>query len=179
MAVLGSHEFSFHIWLKAQGSIQISTGRGDFAGGSAVLPTMSECLEIGLSDFEAENTTLKGNYLWQVVEIVIGGVPTILEVPFLYRFMSLSRNVLQGSISTNLFNPIKHCRDFQNVEVSILLIWNIDLLADRILLRVHFVSLLGRRTSFSICFLLYHSLLHEFSSHGIGFGLRLLAGSPN
>jgi hypothetical protein len=37
-------------------------------------------LEIELSYFEVENATLKGDYLWQVVEIVVAGVPTILEV---------------------------------------------------------------------------------------------------
>jgi len=41
----------------------ISTGREDFTGGSAVLPTLSESWEIELSDFEAENATLKGDYL--------------------------------------------------------------------------------------------------------------------
>jgi len=40
---------------------------------------LSEGLEIEISHFEAENVTLKGNYLWQVVEIVIGGDPTVLD----------------------------------------------------------------------------------------------------
>jgi hypothetical protein len=35
----------------------------DFAGGSAVLPTQSEGLGIEVSDFEAEKTMLKGDYL--------------------------------------------------------------------------------------------------------------------
>jgi hypothetical protein len=48
-------------------------------------------LEIELSDFEAEYATLKGDYLRQVVEIVIGGVPTVLEVRFMCLFMSLGR----------------------------------------------------------------------------------------
>jgi hypothetical protein len=51
---------------------------------------LSEGLEIELSDFEAEDATLKGDYLWQVVEIVIGGGPTVLEVGFICLFMSLS-----------------------------------------------------------------------------------------
>jgi hypothetical protein len=51
-------------------------------------------MEIELSNFEAENATLKGDYLWQVVEIVIGGVPTVLEVRFMCLFMSLSRILL-------------------------------------------------------------------------------------
>jgi hypothetical protein len=46
------------------GGSQISTAREDFAGGSAVLPTLSEGMEIELSDFEAEDATLKGDYLW-------------------------------------------------------------------------------------------------------------------
>jgi hypothetical protein len=69
MVVLGSHEFGLRISLGAQGGSQISTGREDFACGSAVLPTLSEGLEIELSDFEAQDATLKGDYMWQVVEI--------------------------------------------------------------------------------------------------------------
>jgi hypothetical protein len=80
---------------------------------------LSEGLEIELSDFEAENTTLKGDYLRQVVEIVIGGVPTILEVRFMCLFMSLGRILLQGSVTTNLFDPMTHQVDFQTVEVGI------------------------------------------------------------
>jgi len=67
---------------------------------------VSEGLDIELSDFEAEDATLKGDSLWQVVEIVIGGVPTILEVCFMCLFMSLSRILLQGSVSTNLLGPM-------------------------------------------------------------------------
>ena len=48
-----------------------------------MLLTLSQGLEIELSDFKAENATLKGDYLRQVVEIVIGGVPTVLEVRFI------------------------------------------------------------------------------------------------
>jgi len=88
-AVLGPNEFGLHICLGALVGSQISTGRDDFAGGSGVIPTLSECLEIELSDFEAENAMLTVDYLWQVVEIVIGGVPTNLEVRFKCLFMSL------------------------------------------------------------------------------------------
>jgi len=31
-----------------------------------------------LSDFQEEHLALNGDYLWQVVEIVIGGGPTVL-----------------------------------------------------------------------------------------------------
>jgi hypothetical protein len=76
-------------------------------------------LEIELSDFEAENAMLKGDNLWQVVEIVIGGVPTVLEVRFMCLFMSLGRILLQGSVSTNLFSPMRHQVDLRKVEVGI------------------------------------------------------------
>jgi hypothetical protein len=82
-AVLGPHEFGLSILPGAQGGIQISTAREDCAGGSTGLLTLSEGLEIELSDFEAENATLKGIYLWQVVEIVIGSVPTVLDGCFM------------------------------------------------------------------------------------------------
>jgi hypothetical protein len=80
----------------------------DIAGGSAFLLMLSKGLEIELSDFEAEDATLKGDHLWQVVEIVIGGVPTVLEVRFMCLFMSLGRILLQGSVLTNLFGPMRH-----------------------------------------------------------------------
>jgi len=75
-------------------------------------------LDIEVSDFEAEDATLKGDSMWQVVEIVIGGIPTILEVRFLCLFMSLGRILLQGSVSTNLFGPMRHQVDLWKVEVG-------------------------------------------------------------
>ena len=92
---------------------------GDFACGSGVLPTLRECLEIELSDFEAVDATLNGDYLWQVVEIVIGVVRTILEVSFMCLFRSLGRILFQGSIFTNLFNPMRHKVELRKVEVGI------------------------------------------------------------
>jgi len=80
---------------------------------------LREGLEIELSDCEAENAMLKGDYLGQVGEIVIGGVPTVLEVRFMCLFLSLGRILLQGSTSTNLFNPMRHQADVGNVEVGI------------------------------------------------------------
>jgi len=61
---------------------------------------------------------LKGDYSWQVVESVIGGIPTILEVLFMCLFMFLSRILLQRSVSTNLFDPMRHQVDLRKVEVS-------------------------------------------------------------
>jgi hypothetical protein len=90
-AVLGAHEIGLHICLGAQGGSLISTGREHFAGSNAVLLWLSEGLEIELCDFEAENAMLKGLYVRQVVQIVIGGVPTVLEVRFMCMVMSLAR----------------------------------------------------------------------------------------
>jgi len=84
-----------------------------------VLSMLSEGLEIELSDFEAENATLKGDYLRQVVEIVLGGIPTVLEIRFMCLFLSLCRILLQGSVSTNLFDPVRHQVDLRKVEVGI------------------------------------------------------------
>ena len=176
--VMGPHEFGPRIWVGAQGGSQISTGKENFAGGSAVLPMLSEGLDIELSDLEAENVTLKGDYLRQVVGIVIGGVPTIIEVRFMCLFMSLGRILLQGSVSTNLLDSMSHQVDLRTVEVSIQLLGNIYLMADIIPPGVQFAPLLGRCPSFSICYLVYLSLLHEFRSKGIGFSLRHFAGSP-
>jgi len=99
----------------AQGGSQIINGREYFPGGSAGLPTLSDGLELELSDFEAENATLKGDYLCRVVEIGIGGVRTVLDVRFMCLFMSLGRILLQGSISTNLFGQMRHQVDLQKV----------------------------------------------------------------
>jgi len=140
--------------------------------------TLSKAFEIELSDFEAENATLKRDYSRQVVEIVIGGVPTVLEIRFMRLFMSLGRILLQGSVSTNLFDPVRHQVDLRKVEVGIYLLGNIYLVADIIPPGVDFALLLGWRPSFSICFLIYLLLLHELRSQGIGFGLRLSAGLP-
>jgi len=134
-------------------------------------------LEIELSDFEAENAKLKDDYLRQIVQIVIGGVLTVVEVRFMCLVMSLGRILLQGSVSTNLFDPMRHQVDLQTVEVGIQLLGDIYLVADIIPPGVHLAALLGQRRSFSICFLVYLSLLHEFRSQGIRFGLRLCAGS--
>jgi hypothetical protein len=40
----------------------------------------SEGLEIELSDFGGETAMLTGDYVRQVIEIVIGAVPTLLEI---------------------------------------------------------------------------------------------------
>jgi hypothetical protein len=73
---------------------------------------------------------------------------------------------------------MRHQVNLRNAEVRIQLLGNIYLVADIIPPGVHFAPLLGWRPSFSICFLVYLSLLHKFCSQGIGFGLRLFAGSP-
>jgi len=160
------------------GGSLISTRREDFAGGSAVLPTVSEGLEIDLCDFDAENATLQGDYVRQVVWIVIGGIPTVLEVRFMCLFMSLGGILLEGSVSTNLFDPMRHQVDLRKVEVGMQLLENIYLVADIIPPGIQFAPLLGRHPSFSNCFRVYLSLLLEFRCQGIGFGLRLFAGSP-
>jgi len=139
---------------------------------------LSEGLQIEPSDFEAENATLKGDYLRHVVEIVIVGVPTVLEVRFMCLFMSLGRILLQRSMSTNLFDPMRHQVDLRKVEVGIQLLGNIDLVADIIPSGDQFAPLIGRRPSFSICFLVDLSLPHEYRSQGLRLGLRLFAGSP-
>jgi hypothetical protein len=67
---------------------------------------LSERLKFELSNFEAEDATLKCDYLWLVVYIVIGGVPTVLAVRLMCLFMALGEILLQGSVSTNLFDPM-------------------------------------------------------------------------
>ena len=125
------------------------------------------------------DATLKGGYLWQVVEIVIGGIPTGLEVHFMCLVMSLGSILLQGSISTNLFKPMRHQVDRRNVEVGISLLGNSYFVADIIPPGMHFALLLGRRPSFSIYFLVNLSLLHEFRSQDIALALVFLPARPS
>ena len=75
-------------------------------------------MQIELPDSEAEIATLKGDYLQQVEEIVIGGVPTVLKVLFMCLIMPLGRILLQGSISTYRFDPVRHQVDDRKVEVG-------------------------------------------------------------
>jgi hypothetical protein len=74
---------------------------------------------MGLSDFEAQNTTLQGDYFWQVVEIVIGGIPTVLKVHCICSCIFLGRILWQGSVLKNVICPMRHQVDIQNVEVGI------------------------------------------------------------
>jgi hypothetical protein len=80
---------------------------------------LSEDIEVERSDFEAENATLIGDFLSHIVEIVIGGIPTVLEVRFMCLFVLLSRLLLQGSISTNLVDSMRLHVDLRKVEVSL------------------------------------------------------------
>ena len=89
-----------------RGGSQIRTRWTDITGGSDVLQMLSNGMEIELSDFKAENVTLKGDYMWQVVDISIGGVPAVFEVLFVCLFMSLGRMLGKSTVSTNLFDPI-------------------------------------------------------------------------
>jgi hypothetical protein len=135
-------------------------------------------LEIQLSDVEAENAMLNGDYFWPVVDIVIGGVPTALEVRYMYLFMTLGRIQLKVSVSTNLFDLTRRQADLWQVDVAIELLGITYLVADLIPTGVQFTALLGRPPSFSICFLVYLAHLHKFWSQGISFGLRHFPSPP-
>jgi len=63
----------------------------NFDGGSAVFPKLRHGLKIELSDFERESVTLKVDFLRQIVEIEMGGVPIVIEVKCMSLFMTLSR----------------------------------------------------------------------------------------
>jgi hypothetical protein len=117
--VLESPYFGLRIWLGNQGGSKISTAREGFGTSSAVLLTLSEGWNIELTDFEPENVTLKGDYFWQVVVIVIGGDPTVLEVRFMCLFKTLGRILLKGSVLRNLFSPMRHQLGLWKVALGI------------------------------------------------------------
>jgi hypothetical protein len=68
---------------------------------------------------------MKGDSLWQVLEIGIEAVPTYLEVRFMCWTMSLSRLLLPGSVLTNVVGPMRHQLDLGKVEVGFRLLENI------------------------------------------------------
>jgi len=92
--------------------------------------------------------TLRGDYLRQVVENAIGGIPTVLEVRCMCSVMSLHRILLEGSVSTDLVDPVEHQVDLRKVEVGIEHLGNIYLVADINAPGIYFVLHLGRRPSF-------------------------------
>jgi len=118
-AVLRSHECELRLSLGSQGGSQRSTGKEHVVDRSGVLPMLSDGLGIELSEFKAENAMLNGDYLRQVIEIVFGGVQTILEIRFMCLFLSLGRILLQCSIMTNLVDPLRHPVDFWKVDDGI------------------------------------------------------------
>jgi hypothetical protein len=65
------------------------------------------CVAIVLSDFQAQDPMLIGDHWWQVVEIVIGSKPTVIEIHCMCMCMSLGRILLQGSVLTNLFDGMR------------------------------------------------------------------------
>ena len=76
-------------------------------------------MESELCDFDPETSTLKDDHSRQVVEIVIRGIPTVLEIPFMSLAMALGRILLEGSVSTNQFDPVRHPLDLRKVDGGI------------------------------------------------------------
>jgi hypothetical protein len=176
--VLGPKEFTRRILLRAQRGILISTGRDDIAGGSAVLPRLIDGTKIYLSDFETEIARLKGDFLRNVVEIVIGGIQIILEVHFMCRFISLGRMLLQGSMLMNLINPMRYQVDLGKVTVGLQLVGNVHVVGNILTPGVHFMPHLRQHPSFGIFILVYLLMLQQLHSHVIRVGLRIFAGMP-
>jgi hypothetical protein len=79
---------------------------------------LSKGMEIELSNSDAGNAMQKGEYWLRVVELVIGGVPTVLEIHFMCLFISLGRILLQGSVSTNPVDPERFPVDLLEAEVE-------------------------------------------------------------
>jgi hypothetical protein len=122
------------------------------AGCSAVHSTLSEDLDIALSGFEADYVTLNSDFFRQVVEIVIESIQTVLEICVIWFFLTLGRILIQGSISTKLFAPLKHQVDLRKVEIHIYRLGISDLVADTIPQGMEFVPLHGLHPSFTISF---------------------------
>jgi len=121
---------------------------------------------------------LKGDYLWQGVESVIGCIPIGREIDCMYSFMSRGGILLHGSVSTIMFGPMGHQVDHRKVVPIIYFIRNLYSVDEIIPPGIHFASLSGWCPSFIIWFLVYLSHLQECCSKGIGFFIRLFASSP-
>jgi hypothetical protein len=152
--------------------------KGGVCRGQRCVPDTERGLDIELSELEAENTTVKRDYLRQEVEIVMRGVLIVHEVRFMCLFLYLGRILLNGYVSTNLFDLLRHQVDLRSVEDGLELLGKIDLVAGIIRPGVLFLPHLGQRPRFSVCFVVHISLLHEFRTQAIGIGLRLFAGLP-
>jgi hypothetical protein len=74
---------------------------------------------IQLSDYEEVQGMLKGDCMWQAVEIVMVGITTVFEICFMCLIMSLSRILFQDTILMNLFDPMRHQEDCRKVKSSI------------------------------------------------------------
>jgi len=178
MAVSRSNEFGFHKSPSAQPGSQTRTGRENFEVCSTVLLMLSEGFQIGLADFKSGNAMFEGVQSWQNVESVIGGVPTLLDDRIMCLFMSLERKRWQGSVSMNLFTPMRYQVGLRKDAVSIELVGNISVIGGMMQPGVHYPSIFGQHLSFSIYFLICLFLLHKFHFQGISFCLCLFAGSP-
>jgi hypothetical protein len=77
------------MWRRFAGGSKLNAGSVHSAGGIAGISTLSKGLDNEHSNFQLDNATQKGDYLGQVVENVIGGIPTVIKIGFMSWFMSL------------------------------------------------------------------------------------------
>jgi len=157
-----------------QGGSKISTWMEDFAGSSAVFTMLSEVLGIELWNIAAENATQQAESLLQAIQIVIGGVPTILEGCFMCLFISLCRIQLQGSASRNLVDPMSPQVHLPTGQGGIKHIRHFYLMADIIPPGIQVGPFLGRRPRFTICILIYLLLLHNSVRREMALAFALL-----
>ena len=128
---------------------------------------------IEFSDFNAEDVTLSGHDFCQLVENIIGGIPTVVEVRVMLLFTYLTGILFQSSVLTNLFDSFRHYVKFRTVEVGIHLIGTINFMDSIITAGINFAQFLRRVSDFSIGNLVYLSVLRLFPSGDFGFGFPL------
>jgi len=153
------------------GNMNCTTGQ-NLVGGRAVFPTLYGWVTKELSCCTGDYVMLKCDNLRKVALIVIGGVPTVCEVRFMCWFVACTRILWDGSISTNLRQKVRQLVDLPKVDVGIQHLGFIYLLADILPAGIQFTPPVGGCPMFSSCVVVYLSLLHMFSSQGIGFSLQ-------
>jgi hypothetical protein len=93
---------------------------------------------------------------------VIAHCPTVLDVDFMWLFISLGIIMVYSSTSTNMFDSMSYQVHLRKVAVAVYILDNIFLVADRVQAGVHFTPILGWCPSFGIYFLADLSLVAKF-----------------
>ena len=121
------------------------------------------------TDLETEHTTLEGEYLRQIVEIVVRLIPTICSC--------VSTDYCGKDPQTDLLCEVRHEMDLDEVEVGITLLRHAGFRINTVFPQVVLAPLLRGRQTACLELLLCLTLLNEFGSQHARFCTRPFADS--